>query len=143
MWEPATKITLGSSGPLILLTSLACSLKRAWQLNCGALIRTSRIVITGGPCPQYSRITEGPGRERLIKDSSSASCVTDRRVGALDSLIPGRPELSDREDVHECLRAYGDIRCFKSRLNLKTDEARLVDAADYGLVSRPRLWWAE
>ena len=93
-----------------------------------------RIVIAGGaPCPDYSRITEGPGREGEQGQLFAIMC------DLLDDLLPrlvGRTVGLLVENVF--MNAYGDINYFNGRLK---GDAVLVDAADFGLVSRPRLWW--
>ena len=93
-----------------------------------------RIMIAGGaPCPDYSRITEGPGREGNQGQLFGTMC------DLLDDLLPrlqGRSVGILVENVF--MNAYGNINYFNGRLKAG---AVLVDAADFGLVSRPRLWW--
>ena len=58
----------------------------------------------------------------------------------LDDLLPRLPGRTVGILVENVfMNAYGDINYyFLGRLKA---EAVLVDAADFGLVSRPRLWW--
>ena len=85
-----------------------------------------RIMISGrAPCPDYSKITEGPGREGDQGQLFGLMC------DLLRDLLPrlqGRSAGVLVENVF--MNAYGDISYFNGCLS-----------GHFGLVSRPRLWW--
>ena len=91
------------------------------------------MIAAGAPCLDYSRITDGPGRQGDQGQLFGTMC------DLLDDFLPRLPGRTVGILVENVfMNAYGDINYFNGRLKA---EAVLVDAADFGLVSRPRLWW--
>ena len=92
------------------------------------------LMCAGPPCPDYSRITEGPGKEGTegIKFEIFAKWQRNliphlgrRRVAKLtENVIPHR---------------RGDIQYFDDKLGYP---AILFDAAEFKRISRPRVWWS-
>jgi hypothetical protein len=93
------------------------------------------IAITAGPpCPDFSRIkgSQGEGRD------GAEGKKFDDWLTWLEELLPllgRRPVLRLVENVVPHRKQ--DIRHFEQRIN----KAILFDAANFGRVSRPRLWW--
>ena len=87
----------------------------------------------GPPCPDYSRITEGPGREGTegIKFEIYAKWLKEaqhrlkpRKAAKLvENVIPHR---------------RGDIQYFEEKLQCT---AVILDASEFKRISRPRTWW--
>ena len=95
--------------------------------------RMQVIIAAGPPCPDFSTIIEGEGRDGSHGKLFAYFCdlyqqlrvkLRDRRVGILV------------ENVIMASKADQDY--FSKRLGV---EPVLVDAADFGVVSRPRVWW--
>ena len=93
------------------------------------------ILVTGGPpCPDFSRVND---------DAAGRAGGTGRLFGvfcdildALESHLKGRSLAIVVENV--VMACHGDIAYFSKRLRC---EPILIDAADWGVVHRPRLWW--
>ena len=98
--------------------------------------KTARILILGGPpCPDFSSIKAQPagraGPEGMKFDQMCDFC--DR----LEQLLNDWPPFWFLVE-NVVLKAKGEIQHFSARLKC---QPILADAADFGVVSRPRLWW--
>lgn len=95
------------------------------------------IVITAGPpCPDYS----------LVADSAQGRAGEEGKkfvtfVGFLDQLVP---QLAPRETYHiienVVMANPADVQFFSTAL--KSDPI-VLDAADFGLINRPRIFWCK
>lgn len=97
--------------------------------------RAILLFCAGPPCPDYSRITEGPGRDGTegIKFEHYAkwqkqlvALIGQRRAAKLtENVIPHR---------------RGDIQYFET--TKLGQQAIIFDAAEFKRISRPRVWWS-
>lgn len=94
-----------------------------------------KIIICGGPpCPDYSRIVDGPGRAGAEGRKFDQFCqwcaeviplLGNRKIGRLiENVIP-----------HRC----ADIHHFESQSGCN---ATIFDASNFRCVSRPGIWWS-
>jgi hypothetical protein len=91
------------------------------------------VFCAGPPCPDYSRITEGPGREGTegIKFEIYAKWLKEahnrfkprRTAKLIENVIPHR---------------RGDIQYFEEKLQCT---AVILEAMEFKRISRPRTWW--
>ncbi|CAE7364819.1 Dnmt3b [Symbiodinium sp. CCMP2592] len=101
------------------------------QMDPGA--RSPILVLAGPPCPDYSRLKEGDGRQGKTGRLFQPFC------DFLDAL---EHHLSDRvlhiiaENV--LMNRKEDVDYFSRRMRCSPT---LICASDFGLISRPRLWW--
>ncbi|CAE7552837.1 Dnmt3b [Symbiodinium sp. CCMP2592] len=101
------------------------------QMDPGA--RSPILVLAGPPCPDYSRLKEGDGRQGKTGRLFQTFC------DFLDAL---EHHLSDRvlhiiaENV--LMNRKEDVDYFSRRMRCSPT---LICASDFGLISRPRLWW--
>ena len=91
------------------------------------------LVLAAPPCPDFSRIHEGPGKEGESGKLFGLFCDL---LSSLEDLLKGRSMALLVENV--IMACSGDINYFSQRLRC---EPIIVDAADWGVVHRPRLWW--
>ena len=91
------------------------------------------LVLAAPPCPDFSRIHEGPGKEGESGKLFGLFCDL---LSSLEALLKGRSMALLVENV--IMACSGDINYFSQRLRC---EPIIVDAADWGVVHRPRLWW--
>ncbi|CAE7666505.1 rlmN1 [Symbiodinium sp. CCMP2592] len=92
------------------------------------------LITAAAPCPDFSRLRADPqGREG---PSGQLYVHFTEFLKKLVHLLPGRRACLVSENV--VMQAGGDIQFFSKELKA---EAVMIDAADFKLVSRPRLWW--
>ena len=129
----ASRKTIKSQRGSILDDSPAAVAEAIEQVHGGA---ADLLVITAAaPCPDFSRIrANGPGR---TGSSGSLFVKFTEFLGELLNLLPGRRACLLAENVQ--MQNPADIQWFCKAMHA---EVVLADAADYGAIHRPRLWWS-
>ena len=82
----------------------------------------------GPPCPDFSRVHDGPGRGGDTGQLFKEFC---QFLEQLEARLHGRHMAILVENV--VMACHGDINYFSQRLQ--------YNSADLGVVQRPRLWW--
>eukprot|EP00435_Cladocopium_sp_Y103_P059759 s29_g21.t1 len=97
--------------------------------NAEALI----LMCAGPPCPDYSRIVEGPGKDGV--EGIKFEIYAKWKAEVTDKL---RPRNSQQLTENVIPHRRGDIQYFEQKLGC---EAVIFDAAEFKRISRPRTWW--
>lgn len=91
-------------------------------------------VVGAPPCPDFSVVRpDALGRAGPEGQKFTEFCDW---VGAIEQLLPGHVFLFLVENV--VLQDRGEIDFFSRALNCRPI---MVDSSDFGIISRPRLWW--
>ena len=91
------------------------------------------LVLAGPPCPDFSKMAEGAGRSGATGKLFDVFC---KFLRALEEGLPNQTFHIVVENV--IMKSREDINYFSKTLRATP---LVICASDFGLISRPRLWW--